>query len=56
MKTALQPERTVNSGSSIHAHSAKIPGQFSFTDIDTLDICDKEAVRNMSWKMMSNMS
>ena len=33
-------------GSSIHARISQYPGyNFLFTDIDTLDICDKEAVR-----------
>ena len=57
MKTVLVTGANGQLGSSIHARISQYPGyNFLFTDIDTLDICDKEASGNMSWKMMFNMS
>ena len=46
MKTVLVTGANGQLGSSIHARISQYPGyNFLFTDIDTLDICDKEAVR-----------
>ena len=46
MKTVLVTGANGQLGSSIHARISQYPGDnFLFTDIDTLDICDKEAVR-----------
>ena len=46
MKTVLVTGANGQLGSSIHARISQYLGyNFLFTDIDTLDICDKEAVR-----------
>ena len=46
MKTVLVTGANGQLGNSIHARICQYPGyNFLFTDIDTLDICDKEAVR-----------
>ena len=46
MKTVLVTGANGQLGNSIHARISQYPGyNFLFTDIDTLDICDKEAVR-----------
>ena len=46
MKTVLVTGVNGQLGNSIHARISQYPGyNFLFTDIDTLDICDKEAVR-----------
>ena len=46
MKTVLVSVANGQLGSSIHARISQYPGyNFLFTDLDTLDICDKEAVR-----------
>lgn len=46
MKTVLVTGANGQLGNSIHARIGQYPGyNFLFTDIDTLDICDKEAVR-----------
>ena len=46
MKTVLVTGANGQLGSSIHARISQYPVyNFLFTDIDTLDICDKEAVR-----------
>ena len=46
MKTVLVTGANGQLGNSIHARISLYPGyNFLFTDIDTLDICDKEAVR-----------
>ena len=56
MKTVLVTGANGQLGSSIHARISQYLGyNFLFTDIDTLDICDKEPSGNMSWKMMFNM-
>ena len=46
MKTVLVTGANGQLGNSIYARISQYPGyNFLFTDIDTLDICDKEAVR-----------